>query len=253
MKSYFLKLIVLLFIVMVQEQLLAQGNQGGFIMPAYMDSFPSENAILMPKDGFVFFNKPNGEYAGRIEYGKSPIKVAHTLLYATLQWKNIRPTTLDLSYFFETSDDLFHVPFDRQQDGFVRIMTSPYEAWLPVASIIQKGFKTINWLDFYGIDQKLVYIPPDKTLPLKMSPYSDAEKLADLDNEHFVIKVIPYDNQQVNCCEGTFCYVEVVHYKENPCKNGDYGEKNIVKLMKGWLQIIDESGTCLVTHNPGGC
>lgn len=240
------------------HNILAQTDKGGFIVPLDSTMFPTNNVIYLPKDGFVFYDKPNGEYAGRISRILPPnIQIPANIpkdLYATVSRRNIRPTVLDLSYFFKTKDNCFYVPFDKQEAGFVRIMPSPLEAWVSVETIKQVGFKLTNWIDFYNIPDKTITIPPHKLLPLLMSPYLDANKIVDLDGKkNYIIKTIPFDSESKSCCEGLFCYVEAIQYKENPCKKRNYSHQNILKIYKGWLKIIDESGDKLIQFNTPEC
>lgn len=249
--------IIVLSLLCLPYSVYAQADQAGFIAPIDPTAFPSDNVIYLPKEGVIFYDKPNGEYRGRISYGlphNEQVPPGEKITqYATIQWRDIRPTLLDHSYFFKTYDQCLHIPFDKQEAGFVRIMTTPYEAWIPVESMKQWGFKLTYWIDFYGVRDRAITIPSGEKLPLLMSPYSDSEKITDLDDEHFTIKVIPFDNDEKTCCEGQFCYVEVIQYKENPCRNGDYSKRNAIQSYKGWLQIIDEKGINLVIHNSGGC
>jgi len=235
--------------------LYAQTNQSGFLAPLSSKDYASKNTVYIPKEGFILYNKPQGEYTGRISKGMPHGNTAATAseLDATIAWRGIRPQHLDISYFFKTSDDCFYIPFDRQEKGFVQIMDSPYPAWISVADIQKAGFKLVSWMDFYGTPEKMLTIPAGTTLPLRSSPYSDAHKILDLDDEHFTIRVIPFEKQPEICCEGLFCYVEVIQYKQNPCKNRDYSKKNQVKIVRGWLKIIDETGKRLIIHSVGGC
>lgn len=252
-----LKHILLVSLLCMQYLVGAQSDQGGFLEPVDTTKFPSTNVIYLPQEGLVFYSKPNGEYAGRISQSLPPyIQIPPgqpKSLYATIQWRSIRPTLLDLSYFFKTYDERFHIQFDKLESGYIRIVNTKNEAWVSVEDIKKWGFKITTWMDFYGAPDRSITIPAGKKLPLRLSPYNDAEIIANVDDEHFTIKIIPFDNTVKSCCEGLFCYVEVIQYKENPCKKGDYSEKNVIKTYKAWLKIIDESGDKIVMHNSGGC
>lgn len=241
-------------LLLFQQMTHAQSDQGGFLEPADPAMCSSAGKICLPEAGYVFYDKPNGDYAGRISYNLPPyIIVAPGEPYATVQWRSIRPTLIDLSYFFETYDDRLHVPFDKHEAGFVRVMNGPSEGWISVTDIQQAGFKVTTWMDFYGEAGRVIAIPPGKTMPLRMSPYADGAIVAELDDEQFIIKVIPHEEGQPNCCEGQYCHVEAIQYKENPCRNGDYSDRNVVATFKGWLKIIDDTGKRVVMHHSGGC
>ena len=249
------KYLMLFFVWACAVGLHAQGEQSGFIEPIDKSLFPTSNTICLPEDGVLFFDRPNGSYAGRISHQLPPyIQVPpgqSADLYATIQWRGIRPTLMDLSYFFETSDDCYFLRFDRIDSGFVRILNDPYEAWVSMDHLQQSGFKRTSWMDFYGVAERMIAVLPGEMVPLRASPYGDSEILVSLDDEHFTIRVIPFDDNI--CCEGRFCLVEVIHYKENPCRNGDYSEENMIQIYRGWLPITDENGVLRVMHHSGGC
>lgn len=241
----------------------AQYDQGGYIAPSdsLRATYPSTRAIFLPKEGFILFDVPNGEFAGHIRPGilyNAPgglpfVPPEDSLLYASVGGMKMRPTYLDLSFFFETSDDCFFIPFTRRKDGYVQIADDMMSSWIAIEAIEKAHFKLVPWMDFYGKAGTIVVPPPQTTRPIRQSPYADAEVVVEIDENYFEVQVVEYDKESRRCCEGPFCYVRATHYKVPPCLGGGYDKSNIVGIYEGWLQLIDEHGKRLVLHNPHGC
>lgn len=241
----------------------AQHDQGGYIAPSdsLRATYPLTRVIFLPSDGFTFFQTPNGEFAGRITPGfprnapgaHAPIPPEDSLLYASISRAKIRPTYLDLSFFFETSDDRFFIPFTQRRDGYVQIEQGAMAAWIAISDIEKAHFRLVSWMEFYGKEGTLVVPPPQTKRTLRRGPYADAEAIVDIEENYFEVRVITYDAESTTCCEGSFCYVRATRYKVPPCLGGGYDASNIVGVYEGWLQCIDDKGQRLVHHNAHGC
>lgn len=229
----------------------AQRDQGGFLVPgdSLQKVFPIERVIFLPEDGFTFYTVPNGEFKGKILPGPplnppgSALDV-DTLLTSTLTGASIRPQLISIDTYFETSDDRYHIPFDRQQDGFVRILSDEYQGWISLDEIESKGFMLTYWMDFYGEEKGNMIHPREKVAAIRISPYADAPVIETADELYSEITTL-------GICEGLFCKVQVIQFK-NPYDPSKSKEENILKKYKGWLQIIDEEGQPLVAHNSHG-
>ncbi|MEQ9300976.1 MAG: hypothetical protein RIF33_20545 [Cyclobacteriaceae bacterium] len=241
--------------------MMAQADQGGFIIPG--DSIkvrlPIQRNVYIPLEGFTLYDGPNGDFSGRILAGSpqnspgtsAPVPDHLKNMQASITGIARRPEALDLSFFFETYDDCYYIRFDRKESGFVRVLGDATEDWLSITDIERSGFKLVSWIDFYGEIGRMVVPPHNASLPLRASPYADAEILLEIDENHFEVEVIPFEEGQ--SCEGSFCYVRVTQFKLHPCYGGEYDADNIVKERTGWLQFIDEDGARLVFHNSHGC
>lgn len=229
----------------------AQRDQGGFLIPgdSLQKVLPYEKIIFLPEDGFTFYDVPNGEFKGKVLPGpplNSPGSALDfdTLLTSTITGVNIRPQVLSMDTYFETSDDRYHVVFDRQQDGFVRILSGEFQGWVSVDDIKNNGFTLTSWMEFYGEEKGNMIHPINKIAAVRISPYADAPIIETADELYSEITTI-------GVCEGSFCKVKVIQYK-NPYDPAKSKEENILKQYKGWLQIIDEDGQPLVAHNSHG-
>ncbi|MCB0491256.1 MAG: hypothetical protein KDC93_02460 [Cyclobacteriaceae bacterium] len=229
----------------------AQQDQGGFLAPgdSLKKILPFERIIFLPEDGFTFYEVPNGEFKGKILPGP-PLSSSgstgdiDTLLSSTITGASIRPQLLSIDNYFETSDDRYHLTFDRQQDGYVRVFFDGYRGWISTEEIKSKGFVLTSWMAFYGEAKGNMIHPTEKIAAVRMSPYMDAPIIETADELYSEITTI-------GICEGSFCKVKVVQYK-NPYDPTKSKEENILKKYKGWLQIIDEEGQPLVAHNSHG-
>lgn len=241
----------------------AQQDQGGYIAPSdsLRATYPPTRAIFLPKEGFILFDVPNGEFAGHIRPGilyNAPgglpfVPPEDSLLYASVSGMKRRPTHIDLSFFFETSDDCFFIPFTQRKDGYVQIADDMMSSWIAIEAIEKAHFRLVPWMDFYGKVGTIVVPPPQTTRPIRHSPYADAEVVVEVDEDYFEVQVIEYDKTTGSCCEGLFCYVRATRYKLHPCYGGGHTKNNIIDVYEGWLQFIDGKGKRLVVHNSGGC
>ncbi|MFZ1806171.1 MAG: hypothetical protein WAU36_03060 [Cyclobacteriaceae bacterium] len=229
----------------------AQRDQGGFLTPndSLQKILPYERIIFLPEDGFTFYGVPNGEFKGKILPGpplNSPSTTIDidTLMSSTITGANIRPQLLSIDTYFETSDDRYHLIFDRQQDEYVRVLSDNFQGWVSVDEIKSKGFILTSWIEFYGEAKGNMIHPVEKTAAVRISPYPDAPIIETADELYSEITTI-------GMCEGSFCKVKVVQYK-NPYDPTKTKEENILKKYKGWLQIIDEDGQPMVAHNSHG-
>ncbi|MEP5612768.1 MAG: hypothetical protein ABJP45_10990 [Cyclobacteriaceae bacterium] len=239
----------------------AQSNQGGFLSPndSLIKTYPYENVILIPSEPLVFYDAPNGAFAGRIFPGIPPntpgtppnLSKQDSMYYATIMGAVIRPQLLDWSYFFQTFDDRLHIPFDRQEKGFVRVLYGGFTGWISLEDLDAKRFKPIYWTEFYGAEGMVLTTPPNSTCALRASPYADAEVLVRLDEDHFETQVISFDDGRTT--EGFFAKVRATHFNVHPCYDGSYEGDNVIDVYEGWIQLVDENGQPLVRHNPGGC
>lgn len=229
----------------------AQQDQGGFIAPgdSLQKTLPIERIIFLPQDGFAFFEVPNGDFKGKILPGpplnqSGSVWDMDTLLTSTITGASIRPQLLSIDAYFKTSDDKYYLAFDRQQDGYVRVLNDAYQGWMSIDEIKSKGFVLTSWLDFYGAEKGNMIHPIEKVAAIRTSPLADAPIIETADELYSEITTIGE-------CEGLFCKVRVVQYK-NPYDPTKTKEENILKKYKGWLQIIDEEGQPLVAHNAHG-
>jgi hypothetical protein len=235
--------------------LIAQADQGGFLAPISPNEYPAEQAIYLPPSGFVLFDRPNGTGIGRISHqlpstiqvppGQSP------WLYASVSLRHATPQLLDYSCLFHTHDDCRYLLFGERDGGFVRLACPPYDGWISLETAQELGFRPVGWLEYYGTEGQSLVPFPDQTTPLLASPYADAPLVASLAGERFDIRVVAFEGG--TCTEGPFCAVEVVEYRENPCNTLLTEEQNLVRRMKGWIRIIDDSGHRLLMHHAGGC
>ncbi|MBX2943876.1 MAG: hypothetical protein KF860_16190 [Cyclobacteriaceae bacterium] len=224
----------------------AQLVQGGFLAPgdSLKKLFPHERNIYLPGGGFTFYEGAHGEFKGKILPGpplNSLESDIDTLLTSTLMGVNIRPQLLSIDTYFETSNERYYLTFDRQQEGYVRVLSDSYPGWVSLDEIRTKGFILISWVDFYGKSKGNQIHPIDKVAPVRMSPNTKASIIETADELYSEITTL-------GTCNGSFCKVEVVRYN-NPYDPTKPKEKNISKKYKGWIQIIDEMGQPLVALN----
>ncbi|MEQ9412457.1 MAG: hypothetical protein RIF39_01430 [Cyclobacteriaceae bacterium] len=230
----------------------AQRDQGGFLAPgdSLQKIVPYERIIFLPEDGFTFYEVPNGEFKGKILPGPplnppgSIIDDIDTLMTSTITGAHIRPQLLSIDTYFETSDDRYHLTFDRQQNEHVRILSGNFQGWISVEEIKNKGFILTSWMEFYGEAKGNMIHPREKIASIRISPYADATIIETADELYSEISTLGE-------CEGSFCKVKVVQYK-NPYDPTKSKEENTLKKYKGWLQIIDDEGQPLVAHNSHG-
>jgi hypothetical protein len=242
----------------------AQTNLSGFIAPT--DSLASilqgENILYLPKDGFTLYGSPSTKDSlGKIiplmanEKALKPPKF-RDLTQAELYLIGDKPKIISgYDYAFKTYEDCLHLHFSDYQNGFVKVLDN-YESsafWISENEVTTKGFKLTHWIDFYGTVGMYITTCPNSTISLLQSPYNDSETLTEIDENHFEVKVIYFDESEAVCCEGLFCYVEATQYKVHPCFGGTYDKENIVQKLKGWIKVIDEQGNRLIKHNAGGC
>ncbi|MGE0587495.1 MAG: hypothetical protein AB7O48_02910 [Cyclobacteriaceae bacterium] len=228
----------------------AQRDQGGFIVPndTLQLSLPTQRYIYIPENGFTFFEVPDGDFKGKILPGpplhlRSDPEVDSTLS-ATITGAYIRPQLLDRDNFFETSEDRYYVSFSKQQDGYIQILEHGYQGWARVDDIIQKGFKLVYWMEFYGETRGRMIHPREKTASILMSPYADAQEIGVADELYCEII-------STGKCEGSYCSVKITQFK-NPYDPEKTKEENILKKYKGWMRIIDDEGKPLVAHYSQG-
>lgn len=242
--------------------LAAQTNQSGFISPtdSLANTMQSEQILYLPENGFTLYQTPNIEdVIGKIEPLTPNWKALkpprfRDLTQANIQLKDFKPQILSGEHFFKTFDDCLHIPVSRRENGFVKVLESYNDSlWIRISEISAKGFRLTSWMDFYGSDGMMITVPKGLSIPLLRSPYADAEILLQLDDTHFDIRVSYFNEENKNCCEGLYCYVQVVEYKTHPCFGGTYEGDNIVQRRSGWIKIIDEKGKRLILHNAGGC
>lgn len=244
------------------EFLAAQTNQSGFISPtdSLARTMQDEQILYLPEDGFTLYRTPNiKDIIGKIEPlipNRKALKppLFRDLTRANIQLKDFKPQILSGEHFFKTFDDCLHIPFYRNENGFVKVLENYNDSlWIRIDEISAKGFQLTGWMEFYGSDGMMITVPKGLSIPLLRSPYADAEILLQLDDTHFDIRVSYFDEENKNCCEGLYCYVQVVEYKTHPCFGGAYEGDNIVQKLSGWIKIIDEKGKQLILHNAGGC
>jgi hypothetical protein len=227
-----------------------QRDQGGFITPN--DSLKKlvavEKIIYLPADGFTFYTVPNGEFKGKILPGpplNPPGAVEiDTAMTSTITGASIRPQLLGLETFFETTDDRYYISFSQQKDNHVLVLSDSYQGWISLDEIKRKGFNLTSWMEFYGEVKGQMIHPREKIAPILLSPYPDAQVIEVADELYSEIS-------STGKCEGSFCKVQVVQYK-NPYDQTKTKEENVLKRYKGWLQIIDDEGRPLVAHNSHG-
>ena len=228
----------------------AQRDQGGFIAPndTLQQSLPAQHYLYIPENGFTFFEVPNGDFKGKILPGP-PLHLRSddeidSVLSATITGAYIRPQLLGRDNFFETSDDRYYVTFSKQQDGYIFILDNSYQGWTRVEDIIQKGFKLVYWMEFYGETKGRMLHPREKTASILLSPYADAQEIGVADELYCEII-------STGKCEGPYCAVKITQFK-NPYDPTKTKEENILKKYKGWMRIIDEEGRPLVAHYSKG-
>lgn len=252
----------IIILIFSSLNLFSQFDQSGFITPndSLLLQLPLEEIIYLPSDGISFYPSPQiSKPIGKIKPGpfeqrqnKPPFFKERTS--ASIYRDNLKPQMLGFEHFFQTYDGCYHITFHEQKNGFVKIMESfEGEKWVSIDEIEQKGFKLVNWLEFYGKENMFVAVPGYTTVPILSSPYDDADVIAEIDKNHYDIRVIKYDENIDECCEGLYCKVLVVHYIKHPCFGGSYDESNIVDKYIGWLKFIDEKGKRLIIHHAGGC
>lgn len=229
----------------------AQRDQGGFLAPgdSLKKTLSYERIIFLPQDGFAFYEVPNGDFKGKILPGpplnpSGSVLDMDTLLTSTITGASIRPQLLSIDTYFKTSDGKYYLTFDRQQDAYVRVLNDAYQGWMSIDEIKSKGFVLTSWLDFYGAEKGNMIHPIEKVAAIRTSPLADAPIIETADELYSEITTI-------GVCEGLFCKVKVVQYK-NPYDPTKTKEENILKTYKGWLQIIDVEGQPLVAHNVHG-
>jgi hypothetical protein len=230
----------------------AQQDQGGFLSPndSVRRLHPSENTLLLPKTGFILYDAPNGNYAGKIALGfppNAPGTMSPTAVDSSFASYfapfNSRPFAISINDYFETSDDCFHLSFKAQRDGFVQTNGG---LWIAVSQILESGFKLVYWMDFYTSGNKLLEPRAEKKLVLRESPYTDAKIILEIDNYYFFISIDPET-------EGYFAQAKVYQVHVHPCNDGALEGDNILQIYSGWIQIIDEAGQPMIEHSPGGC
>lgn len=228
----------------------AQRDQGGFVVPndTLLPTLPAGRFIYIPENGFTFFEVPHGDFKGKILPGP-PLHLrsdpeVDSMLSATITGAYIRPQLLDRDNFFETSDDRYYVSFSKQQDGYIFILDNSYQGWARVDDIIQKGFKLVYWMEFYGETKGRMIHPREKTASILVSPYADAQEIGVADELYCEII-------STGKCEGPYCSVKVTQFK-NPYDPAKTKEENILKKYKGWMRIIDDEGKPLVAHYSHG-
>lgn len=241
-----------------------QTNLSGFIAPtdSLARMLQGENILYLPEDGFTLYRNPaSSDSIGKIiplvanQKALKPPKI-RDLTQAKLYRKGDKPKIISgYDYAFKTYDDCLHLHFSDYQNGFVKVLdnygSSPF--WISTDEITAKGFRLTYWTEFYGTAGMRITTFPNSTIPLLQSPYNDSEILIKIDDKHFEVKVIYFDESEAVCCEGLFCYIEAKHYKVHPCYGGTYDNENIVQKIKGWIKVIDEQGNRLIMHNAGGC
>lgn len=254
--------VLLIFTVLWNGCLVAQTDQSGFISPtdSLARTMQGEQIFYLPENGFTLYRTPNIEDTiGKIEPLISNRKASKPPLYrdltqANIQLKDFKPQILSGEHLFKTFDDCWHIPFYRNESGFVKVLESYNDSlWIGIDEISAKGFRLTSWIDFYGSDGMMITVPKGHSVPLLRSPYADAEVLLQLDDIHFDIRVSYFDENNTDCCEGLYCYVQVVEYKVHPCFGGGYDEDNIIRKLSGWVKITDEEGKRLILHHAGGC
>lgn len=229
----------------------AQSDQGGFLSPgdSVQKILPYERIIFLPNDGFSFYTVPNGEFKGKILPGpplnhQGTLSAVDSLLTSTITGVQIRPQLLSLDNYFETSDNRYHLSFDRQQDGFVRVMRDGYQGWISLEEIKEKGFVLTSWMEFYGASKGNKIHPREKLAVVRAAPHESAAIIETADELYSEITTM-------GICQSSFCKVKVVQFK-NPYDLTKSKEENIIKSYKGWIQIIDKDGQPLVAHNSHG-
>lgn len=228
----------------------AQRDQSGFIIPndTLKLSLPAQRYIYIPENGFTFFEVPNGDFKGKILPGP-PLHLrsdpeVDSLLSATITGAYIRPQLLDRDNFFETFDDRYYLSFSKQQDGYLFILDNSYQGWARVDDIVQKGFRLVYWIEFYGETKGRMIHPREKTASILLSPYADAQEIGVADELYCEIIT-------TGKCEGPYCTVKITQFK-NPYDPAKTKEENILKKYKGWMRIIDDEGKPLVAHYSQG-
>ena len=226
----------------------SQLDQGGYISPndSVFNSFRQERILYLPKDGFSFYEVPNGDFKGKILPGP-PLELNNsepeidTLLSATVVGTSIRAQMIPLNFFFQTSDERYHLSFEQKENDYVLVFSKTFKGWIPVEEITDKGFELINWMEFYGKSKGRMIHPVEKLAPIRLSPSTDAKIIETADELYSEIS-------STGKCEGPYCFVQVTQYR-NPYDPTKSREENIIKKYKGWLQIVDELGKPLVAHN----
>lgn len=226
---------------------IAQRDQGGFIAPgdSLMKFLPSEKTIYLPADGFTLYDVPHGEFKGKILPGP-PLNSLEidSLLTSTITGTQIKEQPLALELYFETFGNRFYLSFGQRQDDHIRVLSNLFQGWIAIEEIKKKGFKLISWMEFYGESKKNTIHPTEKIAAIHAKPYPDAPVVATADELFSEITTI-------GKCEGSFCMVNVIQYK-NPYDPSKTKAENVLKKYKGWIRIIDDEGKPLVAHNEQG-
>lgn len=229
----------------------AQRDQGGFIAPgdSLQKVMPHVKVIYLPQGGFTLFDLPEGEFKGKILSGP-PLNTPgnslemDSLLTSTIMGASIRPQLLSLDTYFETFDNQYYLSFDKREGDYIRVLNNSYQGWIAVEEILNKGCVLISWMEFYGESKGNAIHPREKIADIRSAPYPDAPVIETADELYS--EIITQGK-----CEGSFCKVNVVQYK-NPYDPDKSKEENVLKKYKGWIQIIDDEGNPLVAHNSHG-
>jgi len=240
---------VLAVLLFLSIPLFGQMDQAGFIAPgdSLQKHLPARNIIFLPQHGFSLNESPYGEFKGKILPGP-PLdhqnEALDTLLTATIAGNQIRTQLLTPDLFFETMDSSYYLTFTQQRDDHVFVVIDEFQGWLSTDEIRRSGFRMVFWMEFYSQSKNRLIHPLSKTIPIYSKPMEGSPTVAIADELYSELIT-------TGKCDGSFCWVQVVQYK-NPYDPSKTKSENVLKKYKGWIRVIDETGQPLIAHHAQG-
>ena len=199
--------------------------------------------VYVPSNGFRLYDKPSGEITAYIERGEADQNDEVYKIYLIEPQgdrKMISHTDLEVVGY-----EVFSLPYSDRKSGFVKVLD---RYWINEQEIESSFLKAIDYRKFLILQANLVlgYYAKPPGLNLREGPST----------EYKVIKTLKGDTLQIsltNDCEGLWCKVKVVEYKEHPCVSEATGKQNVKDQYEGWVKLLDDGGTPNVWYYAKGC
>ena len=152
---------------------------------------------------------------------------------------------------YHLSDETYVIPYFERENGYVRIFNEDKfsQIWVKESDITSQHFKIVDWISYF-IESRHLPSHAIGDQSLRQGPYADAPVLTTVKGEEMEIVLIGYDD---GYCEGNWCKVKVIVYKENPCTTTLPQKTNRINEYEGWMNFIDQSGLPTIYINTKGC
>jgi hypothetical protein len=149
------------------------------------------------------------------------------------------------------SDDTYVMRYYKRKNQFLLLFDlNNIQYWANIEDIVNQDFRIVGWKDYFIENRANPCYANDDNIVLRESPYDDAKILVKITDDRHQILITGFEE---GYCEGQWCKVTIIQFKENPCRENIPEEQNIIKKTEGWIKLIDDNGFPTVHFNTKGC